>query len=95
MLTVAEAARRSGRHPETVRRWIREGRLPAKKIGTQHIIEEGDLEAMRDDGLLPAPSDWDQMFTDDPMPNWEEIIRRQRGQHQSGYPLTSVARAPV
>jgi excisionase family DNA binding protein len=43
MLTVPEAARRSGRHPETIRRWIREGRLRAHKVGTQHIIEPDDL----------------------------------------------------
>lgn len=43
MLTVPEVARRVGKHPETVRRWIREGKLPATKIGTQHIIDESDL----------------------------------------------------
>jgi excisionase family DNA binding protein len=81
MMTVPEAAKRSGRNPETIRRWIREGRLRAKKIGTQHVIEEEDLESMLEDGLLPAPSDWDQMFSGDPMPNWEAIIRRQRERH--------------
>lgn len=43
MITVPEAARMVGRNPETVRRWIREGKLPAHKIGTQHVIDEGDL----------------------------------------------------
>jgi excisionase family DNA binding protein len=43
MLTVPEVARRVGRNPETVRRWIREGKLPARKIGTQHVIDEDDL----------------------------------------------------
>lgn len=43
MLTVPEAAKRVGRHPETIRRWIREGRLRAHKIGTQHVIEPEDL----------------------------------------------------
>ena len=28
---------------DIVRRWIREGRLPAHKIGTQHVIEPDDL----------------------------------------------------
>jgi excisionase family DNA binding protein len=44
MLTVPDAARLAGRNPETIRRWIREGKLPARKIGTQHVIDETDLD---------------------------------------------------
>lgn len=60
MLTVPEAARRANRNPETIRRWIRAGKLPARKIGTQHVIEEQDLEAILDDGyeMLPLPDEW-------------------------------------
>jgi len=43
MLTVPQAARRAKRDPETLRRWIRSGRLRATKVGTQHLIEEDDL----------------------------------------------------
>ena len=43
MLTVKEAARMTGRNPETVRRWIREGKLPASKFGHEHAIDEDDL----------------------------------------------------
>lgn len=43
MLTVPEAARRSARNPETIRRWIREGKLPSSKVGTQYLIDEDDL----------------------------------------------------
>ena len=46
MLTVAEAARRAGKNPETIRRWIREGRLRARKVGSQHVIEPDDLVDM-------------------------------------------------
>jgi excisionase family DNA binding protein len=46
MLTVPEAAIRVGRNPETVRRWIRGGRLPATRIGTQLLIDEGQLAAL-------------------------------------------------
>ena len=45
MLTVPEVAERLGRSPETVRRWIRAGKLRASKVGTQHVVSEEDLEA--------------------------------------------------
>jgi excisionase family DNA binding protein len=50
MLTVAQAARRAGRNPETVRRWIREGKLTAWKVGSQHVIDDDDLTATLRDG---------------------------------------------
>ena len=55
MITVPEAARRAGRNPETIRRWIREGKLRSRKVGMQHTIEEADLEAAlgHDDETLP------------------------------------------
>ncbi len=43
MLTVAAAAKRANRDPETIRRWIRAGKLTSWKAGTQHMIDEGDL----------------------------------------------------
>jgi excisionase family DNA binding protein len=55
MLTVPEAARLAGRDPETVRRWIRAGKLRAQKVGTQHVIDEDDLAA-----FLGTPSDTGQ-----------------------------------
>lgn len=61
MLTVPEAARRIGRNPETVRRWIRAGRLPARKVGTQHVIEERDLDTMLmadEEDVAFAPEEW-------------------------------------
>ena len=79
MLTVPEAARRVGRNPETIRRWIRSGRLLARKVGTQHVIEEADLDAAAggEDELLPSP--WPRVMPDgSPMPNVVELIRRSR-----------------
>ena len=43
MLTVPEAAKVAQRDPETVRRWIRAGKLSARKVGTQHLIDQDDL----------------------------------------------------
>lgn len=79
MLTVPEAARRSGRHPETVRRWIREGKLRADKVGTQHVIAEDDLEAMMiETGSAPLPPEWGTTFWGAPMPDWAAAIQRSR-----------------
>ena len=80
MLTVPEAARRTGRHPETIRRWIREGKLAARKVGTQHVIEEEDLAALGAQPVLPAPAWWDETATGEPMPDWVSIISQQRAE---------------
>jgi len=54
MLTVPQVARRVGKNPETVRRWIREGKLRSTKVGTQHVIDEDDVaDAMR--GVFAGP----------------------------------------
>ncbi len=82
MLTVPQAARRVRRNPETVRRWIREGRLPAARVGTQHIIDERDLDALRDpEARLPLPPEWETTFWGAPMPDFLGILRRQREEH--------------
>lgn len=79
MLTVPEAARRLRRNPETVRRWIREGRLRSTKAGTQHLIEEADLDQLRPDALLPAPRGWwVETHTGEPIPDFMAVLRRQR-----------------
>ena len=83
MLTVPEAARRLQRNPETIRRWIREGKLRATKVGTQHILEERDLDAMLADsgGMVELPPEWQTTFWGGPMPDFVSIIRRQRSEH--------------
>ena len=82
MLTVPEAARRAGRDPETIRRWIRAGRLRARKVGTQHVIEEEDLEAVIEKpGSLPVPDRWKYFESGRPQPDWARIIRRSRLGH--------------
>jgi excisionase family DNA binding protein len=82
-LTVPEAARRIGRNPETIRRWIREGKLPSHKVGTQHMIEEQDLHAVTapHQDRLPLPAAWRTTFWGEPMPDWVAIVRTQREEH--------------
>ena len=83
MLTVPEAARRVGRDPETIRRWIRSGRLPARKVGTQHVIEEPDLLAVVDEDadMLPLPEEWRRMSDGRPQINWVRLVRESRESH--------------
>ncbi|MGI8421324.1 MAG: helix-turn-helix domain-containing protein [Gaiellaceae bacterium] len=79
MLTVPEAAKRVGRDPETIRRWIRSGRLRARKVGTQHVIEPEDLEAtMEQGGDLVLPAAWATTRSGAPMPNVVAAIARSR-----------------
>ena len=80
MLTVPEAARRAGRNPETIRRWIRAGRLRSHKVGTQHVIQEDDLDALLDDEYPMAELPEEIQLTADgrPQPNWVRIIRQSR-----------------
>ena len=87
MLTVPQAAKRTGRNPETIRRWIRQGKLRASKVGTQHVIEEQDLEAIEHPDypdypdMLPLPKGWEKTFWGEPMPNVAAWIRESREGH--------------
>ncbi|MBI3107361.1 MAG: helix-turn-helix domain-containing protein [Candidatus Rokubacteria bacterium] len=78
MLTVPEVAARLGRDPETVRRWIRSGRLRARKVGTQHVVDEGDLRSLFKPDVLPLPPAWKKTSTGEAMPNVVHSVRRSR-----------------
>lgn len=43
-VTVADAAKRLNIHPESVRRLIRAGKLPARKFANAWLIEKSTLE---------------------------------------------------
>jgi excisionase family DNA binding protein len=43
-ITVREAAQRTHRSPETIRRWIWSGRLPAAKRGNTYYVDVMQLE---------------------------------------------------
>ena len=78
MLTVPEAARRVRCNPETVRRWIRSGRLPSRRAGTQHLIEESDLRALVPPGEMRLPAAWRSTAPGEPMPDVVRAVRRSR-----------------
>lgn len=82
-LTVSEAATRARRHPETIRRWVREGKLPATRAGTQFVIDDRDLAILLGEPIdtLPMPEAWRRTFWGGPMPDVVAILRRQREEH--------------
>jgi excisionase family DNA binding protein len=83
LITVPEAAQRAHRNPETIRRWIREGKLRSTKVGTQHVVEEADLQAFLDasSDRLPVPAAWARTFWGGPMPDVVGAVRRSRSEH--------------
>jgi excisionase family DNA binding protein len=78
MLTVPEAARRTRCDPETIRRWIRSGRLRSRRVGTQHVIDEADLQALMPAANRSLPAAWRKTATGEPMPDVARAVRRSR-----------------
>jgi len=59
LLEVRHAAALVGRHPETVRRWVWSGRLPARRSGHRLLVVRADLEALvRQGALVPTLAEW-------------------------------------
>lgn len=59
-LTVAEAAKELSVHPETVRRMLRQQRLPGSKVGTNWLIAKQDLadfQATRQESVVSQRQD--------------------------------------
>lgn len=79
MITVPEAARRVGKNPETIRRWIRAARLPAWKVGTQHVIDEDDLAQLVRGGLPPLVLR-NAAAAEASTPDWAAAVRRSRNE---------------
>lgn len=46
MLTIRDASRRLNRCAEVVRRYVREGKLPAYKLGLMWYVHPEDVEAL-------------------------------------------------
>jgi len=71
LLTLPEIAQTLGMNPSTVRLWVREGRLPAEKVGRKWMVLRADLEQMLADqpnvghpraaaSASKTPEDWSE-----------------------------------
>ena len=81
MLTVPEAARLARRNPETIRRWIRSGRLPAERVGSHYVLDEDELFAVVGSDMMPLPEGSQYTLSGDPMPDVVAWLHRSRAQH--------------
>jgi excisionase family DNA binding protein len=81
MITVPEAARKVGRHPETIRRWIRSGRLRSERVGTQHLVDEEEALSLAGFASLDLPRAWTTRDDGTEMPDWERLVRDARERH--------------
>jgi excisionase family DNA binding protein len=79
VLTVMDAARRTGKDPETIRRWIRGGRLRSTRSGRQHLIDEDELLAIvAEPRSLPLPGSWRTLPSGQAAPDWVEALHESR-----------------
>ena len=82
MLSVLQAAQRAGRDPETIRRWIRAGRLRTKRQGNRHLIHEDDLDAVVEEPRAAGvPDEWRRFPSGRAQPDWVKLLHRSREGH--------------
>jgi excisionase family DNA binding protein len=79
VLTVAEAAARTGRGEETIRRWIRAGRLAASRDGRLLRVHADELDALVARPGFELPPGWARTAWGSRQPDWVAEIRRARG----------------
>jgi excisionase family DNA binding protein len=79
VLTVREAATRAGRDPETIRRWLRDGRLRSYRDGPRHLVDADELDGLLDRAAPPLPAAWQRTTWGTSQPDWTTMVRRSRG----------------
>jgi len=60
LLTVQDAAKRLGVSVPRIHQLISEKRLPAQKIGSQYVIQESDLQLVKNRPTGRPPKDKDE-----------------------------------
>jgi len=85
-ITVREAARRTHRSEETIRRWIWSGRLPARKSGTSYRIDITHLDRI---AVVYNPGDTGQAASGGGLEAWLDDLDRWK----ESLPVTAGASA--
>ncbi len=66
-----------------MRRWIRSRRLRSRRVGTQHLVDAADLDAVTtagDEGIA-LPDGWERLVDGSPRPDWGRLVRDSRQSH--------------
>jgi excisionase family DNA binding protein len=82
VLTISQAAVLAGVGEETVRRWVRAGRLPARRDGPRLLVAPEDVQRLAPTGVLPLPAAWEHTSAGEPQPDWVALVRRSRARRR-------------
>jgi excisionase family DNA binding protein len=77
VITVSEAAALAGVSEETVRRWVRSGRLESRRDGPRLLLHREEVEQLAAPASLPLPRDWRTSWLGT-APDWVAALRRSR-----------------
>jgi excisionase family DNA binding protein len=77
VITVSEAAALAGVSQETVRRWVRAGRLESRRDGPRLLLDREDVERLASPASLELPREWRTSWLGTP-PDWVAALQRTR-----------------
>jgi excisionase family DNA binding protein len=77
VITVSEAAKLAGVGDETVRRWVRAGRLQSRRDGPRLLLFREEVERIASPTSLPLPPAWQESWLRTP-PDWVAALSRTR-----------------
>jgi len=77
VITVSEAANLAGVTEETVRRWVRAGRLESRRDGPKLLLHREQVELLVAPASLELPREWQTSWLG-VAPDWVAALQRSR-----------------